>query len=132
MNIKFEISYGNDFLKALTELPEKIKENILYEVLLPLAYIAAERAKELTPVDWDILRESIHVEIIDIEKLKVALVAHAARPYQPDHPYELYVEFGSTKIEEHAMLRTAIHEAGPDLVKGVLKAIEKAVLSGAR
>lgn len=131
MEIKFEINYGNDLLKALSELPDKIKDNILYHTLLPLAYIAAERAKELTPVDWDILRESIHVELIDIEKLKVAIVAHAARPYQPDHPYELYVEFGSAKIEEHAMLRTAIHEAGPELIKGVLKAIEDAIKGSA-
>lgn len=131
MEIKFEINYGDDFLKELSELPQKIKDNILYKTLLPLAYIAAERAKELTPVDWDILRESIHVELIDVEKLKVAIVAHAVRPNQPDHPYELYVEFGSEKIEEHAMLRTAIHEAGPELVKGVLKAIEDAIRGSA-
>lgn len=131
MEIKFEINYGDDFLKALSELPQKIKDNILYNTLLPLAYIAAERAKELTPVDWDILRESIHVVLIDADKLKVAIVAHAVRPNQPDHPYELYVEFGSVKIEEHAMLRTAIHEAGPELVKGVLKAIEDAIRGSA-
>lgn len=131
MEIKFEINYGNDLLNALSQLPQKIKDNILYNTLLPLGYIAAERAKELTPVDWDILRESIHVELIDADNLKVAIVAHAVRPYQPDHPYELYVEFGSAKIAEHAMLRTAIHEAGPELVKGVLKAIEDAIKGSA-
>ncbi len=128
MGMQFSISGARKADEALRAMPANARECVWDHALIPTGYNVFEAVQARTPVDTELLKSSERIEFSSLEDMRVSIVVpDVVRPNQPDHPYDLYVEFGTVKTPEFAMIRDSIQEYREVFDLRVMQCVNQAI-----